>query len=111
MNHFFLCLDRQPYSGSVGRERGQKNGLKSSDEFKELSQGIPLEGNQFFFISQKFGSVITDIQKQALVASTGKTSAPPSWIRQFTAFGQPSFTFSVTANTEEGPSKMNPFVV
>ena len=45
---------------------GEKPGLKSTAEFKRLAQKIPTEGNQFAYISERFGRTIQQIQTQAI---------------------------------------------
>jgi hypothetical protein len=49
-------------------QAGKKPGLKGTEAFKRLSQGIPLEGNQFSYISKRFGEVLTQVQTSALQA-------------------------------------------
>jgi hypothetical protein len=77
-------------------------GLKSTDEFKKLSADVPQRGNQFCFISKRFGQNIVKIQKQAL---TMNKQAPAQLRQLMESFLQPekaAFTFSVGANTDQG---------
>src|SRR5450756_156498 len=55
---------------------GQKPGLKTTAEFKHLSQGLPDTGNQFCYMSATFGATIMQIQKQAIAAQSGQQSTP-----------------------------------
>ncbi len=82
--------------------KGGKAGLKGSDEFKKLSADIPLKGNQFCFLSRRFGQTVMKVQQQAL---SGNNQMPPQFKEMVQSFMQPdkaAFTFSVGANTDEG---------
>jgi hypothetical protein len=79
----------------------QKPGLKSTDEFKRVSQNIPDQGNQFVFVSQRFADTMYDIQKQIAASSTDTPSAQAQWIQSIFQ-KQGSFAYSVGANTPEG---------
>ena len=48
---------------------GQKPGLKSTEEFKHLAKDVAEQGNQFTFLSQRFGRTILQIQRQAMEMS------------------------------------------
>jgi hypothetical protein len=85
--------------------KGGKDGLKSTEEFKRISKGIPTEGNQFTFLSQRFGQTILEIQRTALEAAANNSSGeePPLRLLQslFTS-GPAAFSYSVSANTDRG---------
>lgn len=82
--------------------KGGKAGLKSTDEFKKLSTGVPLEGNEFCFLSQRFGQAVMKIQQQAL---ENNNQAPPQLKGLMESFMKPEnagYMFGVGANTDEG---------
>jgi len=82
--------------------KGGKPGLKSTDEFKKLAADIPQQGNQFCFLSQRFGQTITKLQQQAL-SSNGQV--PPQLKELMGSFMQPdkaAFAYAVGANSDEG---------
>ena len=82
---------------------GQKPGLKSSDEFKKLAKDVPQEGNSFSFVSQRFGSTILKVQQQALQMMASKTqNGSTEWLQSILGSVNPSFSYSVSANIEEG---------
>jgi hypothetical protein len=82
---------------------GKKPGLKSTDEFKHLARDIPAQGNQFTFLSQRFGQTIFEIQKQALAMATAKSQGPEQQLIQtLLQSHRPMFSYSVSANTAEG---------
>ena len=82
--------------------KGGKAGLKSTDEFKKLAEDVPLQGNQFCFLSKRFGQTIVKIQQQAL---TMNKQAPPQFKQLMESFVRPenvAYSFVVGANTSEG---------
>jgi Protein of unknown function (DUF3352) len=82
--------------------KGGKPGLKSTDEFKKLADGLPQQGNQFCFLSQRFGQTVAKIQQQALQMHQ---DAPPQVKELMKSFLNPdhaAFTYAVGANTDEG---------
>jgi hypothetical protein len=82
--------------------KGGKPGLKSTDEFKRLTTGVPQEGNQFCFLSKRFGETVMTVQLNAL---DGNKQAPPQMKELMQSLIQPekaAFTFVVGANTAEG---------
>jgi len=83
---------------------GQKPGLKFTDEFKRLSQNIPDKGNQFTFMSARFGQTMFQIQKQAMSASAmqGSSPAQTQWMQSFYRQNRPAFSYSVGINSEDG---------
>jgi hypothetical protein len=83
---------------------GEQPGLKSTAEFKRLSQGIPDQGNQFSYVSAKFGQTVMEIQKQAITAAAAQNSgqAQMAWMRSFMSPGRAAFSYSVGMNTSEG---------
>ena len=80
---------------------GQKAGLKSTDEFKRLAQGLPDRGNQFAYVSQRFAETMIQIQQQVMAAN-GKANPEMTQWMQSVFFSRPAFAYSVGANTPEG---------
>jgi hypothetical protein len=81
---------------------GKKPGLKSTDEFKRLSRNIPQTGNQFTFISKRFGQTMFRIQKQALAMNAKMSSTQNQWMQSFMRPDQAAFAYTVAANTTDG---------
>lgn len=82
--------------------KGGKAGLKSTDEFKKLSTDVPLQGNQFCFLSQRFGKTIMKVQQQAF---SSNNQLPPQMKEMMQSMMDPNkaaFAFGVGANTDEG---------
>jgi hypothetical protein len=83
---------------------GEQPGLKSTAEFKRLSQGIPDQGNQFSYVSPRFGQTMMEIQKQFINGAAAQNGGQPQmeWMKSFMNFNQVAFAYSVGANTPDG---------
>lgn len=79
---------------------GKVPGLKSTPEFQHLANGVPQEGNNFVFLSERFGNAIREIQSQAL-AIAHTSDSQKELLSMFRSEHAP-FLFSVGGNTDEG---------
>lgn len=82
--------------------KGGKAGLKSTAEFKKLSTGVPLEGNEFCFLSQRFGQAMMKLQQQAFEMNS---QMPPQLKQLMQSLIKPDkagYMFGVGGNTDEG---------
>jgi hypothetical protein len=76
--------------------RGKAPGLRMSEEFKSLSQDVPLEGSAFSFASKRFCDAIDRLFEQAIATVPG--NAQPDGIKQMSkavmsgVLPEPSFT-------------------
>jgi hypothetical protein len=102
-DYLFVASSDALVQASVGLKAGTGAGLKSSDEFKRLSQRLPQQGNGFTFRSQKIAEMIGQMQSLALAAAPGATDITRTGMLT-SFFGSPGApgTYSVTANTDEG---------
>ena len=80
---------------------GQRPGLKSTDEFKHLSQGLPDQGNQFVYMSQRFAETLMRVQQQAMTANAKSDPKMGQWMQSLFR-NRPAFAYSVGINTPEG---------
>lgn len=83
---------------------GKTPGLKATDEFKRLAKNLPTTGNQFTFMSERFGRVIYQIQEQVVtgqMSSGGAQAAQSKWMQKL-FHSRPAFAYSVGQNTPEG---------
>jgi hypothetical protein len=78
---------------------GKTPGLKSTPEFQRLAKDVPKEGNNFVYLSERFGNVIRDVQAQALASRA--SDKQKELLSMFRSDHSP-FLFSVGANTDEG---------
>jgi hypothetical protein len=81
--------------------KGGKPGLKSTDEFKRLAKDIPEQGNQFSFVSQRFGQTIIAVQRQVFSMSAGNQGQTP-WFNSLLRPDKANYSYCVSANTDEG---------
>ena len=79
---------------------GKKPGLKSTEEFKKLAKGMPESGNQFGFVSQKFGQTWAEVQTQLM--ANGMSGQVDLFKKIMSFQGNQAQSFSVSANGEEG---------
>lgn len=99
--YLFIASSDALIETALAVKSGQQPGLKSTDEFKHLSQNIPDQGNQFMYVSPLFAKTIYDVQKQTMAASAQQNSAQAQWMQSL--FHQRSgFVYSVGMSTPEG---------
>lgn len=82
--------------------KGGKAGLKSTEEFKKLATDVPLEGNEFCFVSQRFGQTMAKIQQQTLQMNDQASPKMKELLQSFMKPDKAAFMFAVGANTDEG---------
>jgi type II secretory pathway pseudopilin PulG len=102
-NLLFIASNDALVEAALAVKAGTQPGLKSTDEFKHLSQRVPLQANSFTFRSGRLADTMARLQSEMLA---GNASAQSLAQAPFLAsiFGTPGSagTFSVAANTEEG---------
>lgn len=82
--------------------KGGKPGLKSTEEFKKLATDIPTKGNQFCYLSQRFGKAIVSIQQKSLDANKGMPDQMKGMLQSLIQPDKAAFAYAVGANTDEG---------
>jgi hypothetical protein len=101
--YLFIASTDSLIQDALAVKNGQKPGLKSTEEFKRLSQNIPDQGNQFTFMSQRFGQTVYQIQQQTFAPAAQNSPAQAQWLQSILQrFNRPAFTYSVGINTDEG---------
>jgi hypothetical protein len=99
--YLFIASSDTLINEALAVKSGQQPGLKSTDEFKHLSQGVPDQGNQFCYMSQRFGETLIKVQQQAMANSARNQPQMTQWMQSFMQ-GHPAFAYSVGVNTPEG---------
>ena len=101
--YLFIASSDDLVNEALAVKSGKSPGLKSTEEFKRLARDLPDQGNQFTFMSERFGRVLFDIQRQAISTQTARAgqSAQAKWIQSLFQ-SKPAFAFSVEVNTPEG---------
>jgi hypothetical protein len=101
--YLFIATTDAVIQEMLAVKAGQKPGLKSSDEFKNMARDVPQQGNGFNFVSQRFGETIHKIQQQALqIAASKSQKASTEWLQSLLGSVRASFSYTVSGNTEEG---------
>jgi hypothetical protein len=81
---------------------GQHPGLKSTQEFLRLSKDVPVQGNSFSYVSQRFGQTVMKLQEQALQMTASAQGTQTAWLQSFLGATKPAVSYTVAANTDEG---------
>jgi hypothetical protein len=81
---------------------GKAGGLKGTDEYKRMAQGIPEQGNSFVFVSPRLSETVAGLQAGAMSAWAGRTGGDSRFLQRIFGQGQGGFSYSVSANTAEG---------
>ena len=102
--YLFIASSDTLIEKALAVKNGQTPGLKSTDEFKRLSQNVPDQGNQFSFMSERFGQTLFEVQKQAMSSSAmqGSSPAQAQWMQSLFRYNRPAFSYSVGINAEDG---------
>ena len=99
--YLFIASSDALIDEALAVKNGQIPGLKTTDEFKHLSQGLPDRGNQFFYMSRRFAETLMRVQQQVMAASAKSDPRMAQWMQSFYR-NQPAFAYSVGINTPEG---------
>ena len=67
-NYLVVASTEDSAKQIVSTQNGTKKNLSSTEEFQQLSKGLELIGNHFFFASEQIGSTLSPILKQAISA-------------------------------------------
>ena len=68
-NYLIIASTEDSAKQIVSTQNGSNKNLGSTEEFQQLSKGLELKANHFFFASEQIGSTMSPIIKQAM--STG----------------------------------------
>jgi Protein of unknown function (DUF3352) len=99
--YLFIATSDELIDDALAVKSGQKSGLKTTDEFKHLAQGLPDHGNQFCYMSQRFADTMIKVQQQAMASSAKTDPQMAQWMQSFYR-NRPAFAYSVGINTPEG---------
>jgi len=101
--YLFIASSDALVNEALAVKSGQLPGLKSTAEFKRLSQNIPDQGNQFTFMSERFGRILFQIQQQVIKTQLAKggSAAQSQWMQSFFS-SRPALAYSVGMNTPQG---------
>lgn len=102
--YLFIASSDTLVSEALAVKSGEKPGLKTTAEFKHLAHGLPEKGNQFSYVSARFGRTIMEIQKQALAGQGAQNSsqAQLAWVKSLFSADSATYSYSVGMNTPDG---------
>jgi hypothetical protein len=101
-DYLFIATSDTLIEQVLAVQAGKQPGLKSTDEFKKLAEGLPTQGNRFAYVSKRFGETWIGIQQQIADRAALDNAGQGQLIRKFATLNPPAFAFSVAANTPEG---------
>ena len=101
IGYLFIASDDALIRDVLAVKSGKKSGLKSTEEFKHLAQGLPDRGNQFVFVSQRFAETMMRVQQQVISANAKTQPQMAQWMQSLYG-NRPAFAYSVGMNTTEG---------
>ena len=99
--YLFIATTDALIDEALAVKSGKNPGLKATDEFKHLAQGLPDHGNQFCYMSQQFAKTLLQVQQQAMANSAKTQPQMAQWMQSFYR-NRPAFAYSVGMNTPEG---------
>ncbi len=100
--YLFIATTDTLIQEALAVKAGQKPGLKASDEFKHLAKNVLTQGNQFTILSARFGQTIRNVQRQALQMGGKIAPAQTEWLQSMLEGQNASFSYNVSANTDQG---------
>jgi hypothetical protein len=102
--YFFLSSSDRLIEQAIAAKTGTTPGLRSRDEFKMLSQGIPEQGNSFLFTSHKATEMITMLLQSRVGAPgpAGFDAIPAQLLTSLFGASSSYGAYRVSANTDEG---------
>lgn len=99
--YLFIATSDALINDALAVKAGQKTGLKAGAEFQRLSRGLPAQGNQFAFMSERFTRTLMQVQQQAITANLKGQPQVGQWLQNF-YHTRPAFAYTVGVNTPEG---------
>ena len=99
--YLFIATSDALIDDALAVKSGQKPGLKATDVFKHLAQGLPDHGNQFCYMSRLFAETLIQAQQQAMASNARTEPQMAQWMRSFYR-NRPAFAYSVGINTPDG---------
>ncbi|HEY1172317.1 MAG TPA: hypothetical protein VGH19_13165 [Verrucomicrobiae bacterium] len=108
-DYFFFASTDKLLKEALAVKKGEVKGLKSTPEFIRLSQDVPLQGNGFNYISQRFGRTWSELQLLAMQSAANKATTTGSTdtftlelMKKFMDPASANMSFNVFSNTDSG---------
>ncbi len=99
-NYLFIASNDVVIEAALAAKAGTRPGLKSTDEFRKLSQRVPVQGNSFTFRSSRIADILATLARLQAPATGDATQVQ----MLSNLFGTPGIagSYSVGANSDEG---------
>jgi hypothetical protein len=104
-DYLFLTSSEGILQEILAVQAGKKDGFKSTPEFKKLSEGVPMEGNNFSLVSEKLGRIVGKTVQGVLASQTGQMGGQPDYLvnlQNMLATNKGTSVLSVGVNGPEG---------
>ncbi len=102
-DYLFVANSESVIQKALAVKAGTGKGLKSTPEYQRLSKDLPQQGNQFSFVSRRFGETILQLQQQAMSRmSGGSGDASAQWLNSVFGTNMAGASCGVTVNTDQG---------
>ena len=102
-DYLFVASNDALIETALAVKSGTRAGLKSTDEFKKLSQGVQQQGNSLTFRSQRVADTIARLQTQLLAGNPATNDpAQAQLLTKLFGFAGTAGGYGVAANTDEG---------
>jgi Protein of unknown function (DUF3352) len=98
----FIATSDALVKEALAVKSGKKPGLKSTEEFQQLSRDIPQQGNQFSYISRNFSETAMQIQQQVMAMQGKMQPAQMKWMQSLMQPDKATFMYTVSANSDQG---------
>ena len=102
--YFFLSSSDRLIEQALAAKAGTAPGLRSRDEYKMLSQGIPEQGNSFSFTSQKATAFLSQLlqTRMGMASPAGFDGIQTQLLMGMFGASSSYGAYRVSANTDEG---------
>jgi hypothetical protein len=101
-DYLFIASNDELVKNMMAVKAGKLSGIRTTAEFKRLSQGIGLEANSFGFASQRLGDTVQRIQKEILGAVSKQGDGSATLFQKLYSINQPVSSFFVSRSTPTG---------
>lgn len=104
-DYLFVASNDRIVRAVVSVDKGEMPGLKSSPEFQRLAKGMPAEGNNFTFVSERLGRTVKEMQQRFFTAveeSSSAEGAPLELLRKLRASGPAVSSYAIGSIAEDG---------
>jgi hypothetical protein len=101
-DYLFIATSDTLVVEALAVKSGKKPGLKSGEEFKRLSKGIPDKGNQFTYVSERFTQTWKEVQTQMMEGKADGNPGQQEFMKKLMNLNDAAFSYAVSGNTDEG---------